>query len=307
MCAKHASPLQSLLVNPDFDAEVYANEPMSRHTSYHIGGPARFFVRVESMGALSSLVNTCHLHEIPWVVMGRGSNMLVSDKGFDGVVIILGRDFRASTLIEESSTLVSGAGATLSGLVQQAFRASLAGLEFAVGVPGSLGGAVFMNAGSRDEWIGSSIASVTVLDSDGTFRKINGESIEWGYRSSSFKSHDVIIEAELALKHADPFYIRGKMEASLASRKKSQPLEYPSCGSVFKNPAEGSVGRMIDECGLKGEMIGGARISTKHANFIVNMGGASASDVCELIDLAKNKVFERFGVELQCEVKLLGF
>jgi UDP-N-acetylmuramate dehydrogenase len=307
MTAKHATPVQKLLVDPAFDAEIYANEPMSRHTTYKIGGPARFLVRVDSMGALAHLVEVCKDNGIAWVVVGRGSNLLVSDDGFDGVIIVLGRDFRQSRLLDNQTTLVAGAGANLSGLVQKAFRAGLAGLEFAVGVPGSFGGALFMNAGSRDEWIGESVTNVTVLNPQGTFTKINGEGVDWGYRSTSFSPQDVIIEAELALTKTDPFYIRGKMEASLSKRKKSQPLDLPNCGSVFKNPPGESVGRLIEECGLKGTTIGNAQISTMHANFIVNKGGATAADVRALIELARTRVADQFGIELACEVKFLGF
>lgn len=290
-----------------FDGEVLVSEPMGKHTTYRIGGPASFYVRVDSLGCLSQLVEACRRQGMPYFVAGRGSNLLVSDDGYEGVVITLGRDFRNHEVREESPSIVAGAGVLLSAVVQEALRNSLAGMEFAVGTPGSLGGALRMNAGSADDWIGSRVRSVTSLAPEGKLVKRMGAEVSWGYRSTSFPAGEAILECELALKDGDPFFIQGKMEGNLARRKKSQPLGLPSCGSVFRNPEGGSAARLIDEAGLKGTQIGGAQISTKHANFIVNTGGAKARDVVALIDLAKTKVGEDYGIELTPEVKFLGF
>lgn len=307
MSAKHATPLQTLLVDKTFDGEVFAHELMSKHTSYRIGGPARFFVRVDSISALTHLIDLCDHEEIKWMMVGRGTNLLVADDGFDGVVITLGRDFRKHFVDEESGLIVAGAGATLSSVVQDAFRSSLAGLEFAVGTPGSIGGAIKMNAGSKNEWIGSLVRDVTTYSPSRGLTKRMGSEIDWQYRSTNFDDDETVLECALNVEIVDPFFIRGKMEANLAKRKKSQPLNMPSCGSVFKNPEGASAAKMIDELGLKGTKVGGAQISEKHANFIVNLGDAKATDVCELMRIAKTRVQEVYGIELKPEVRLIGF
>lgn len=307
MTARHASLLEALLVDDKFDGDVYPNEPLSRHTTYRIGGPARFYVQVGSVRALTGLVETCEQTNVPWVVVGRGSNLLVSDAGFPGVAVSLGRDFRTSRYDERAHRFCAGAGVILSSVVQDAFHRSLAGLEFAVGTPGTIGGALRMNAGSREEWLGARVTSVTTYAPATGLRRRLGSEIAWGYRTTSFAPEDILLECELAVEPADPFFIRGKMEASLARRKKTQPLNEPSCGSVFKNPEGASAGALIEQVGLKGVRHGGAQISEVHANFIVNTGGATASDVCALIELVQTKVFEAYGVELSPEVRFLGF
>lgn len=307
MAARHASPLQALLVDERFDGDIYAHEPMARHTTYRIGGPARFYVRVGSVGALAHLVDTCVSEGVPWAVVGRGSNLLVADEGFPGVIISLGRDFRSFRVDAESNRLLAGAGVLLSAVVQEAFRRSLAGLEFAVGTPGTIGGALRMNAGSRDEWIGQHVVSVTTHKPRVGLVRRQGSEIEWGYRTSSFAPDETIVECELSVEPADPFYIRGKMEANLARRKKSQPVNEPSCGSVFRNPEGAHVAALIEQLGLKGASVGGARVSDVHANFIINTGEATAHDVRALISLIATKVQEAYGIELTPEVRFLGF
>nr|WP_246600075.1 UDP-N-acetylmuramate dehydrogenase [Gordonibacter massiliensis (ex Traore et al. 2017)] len=280
---------------------------MARHTMYRIGGPARFYVQVASVGALARLVEVCERTGVPWTVVGRGSNLLVADEGFPGVVVTLGRDFRTCRYDEGSQRFCVGAGVPLSSVVQEAFRRSLAGLEFAVGTPGTVGGALRMNAGSRDEWIGARVASVTTFSPGAGLARRSGDEIAWGYRTSSFLPDEVIVECELSVEPADPFFIRGKMEASLARRKKTQPLTDPSCGSVFRNPEGESAGSLVERAGLKGARLGGAQVSELHANFIVNTGDATARDVKDLIELVQAKVSETYGIELQPEVRFLGF
>ena len=307
MAARHASPLQALLVDERFDGDIYPNEPMARHTTYRIGGPARFYVRVNSIGALGQLIDVCDREGVPWVVIGRGSNILVSDEGFAGVVVSLGRDFRSMRVDEERGCIVAGAGVMLSAVVQEAFKRSFAGLEFAVGTPGTIGGALRMNAGSRSEWIGSRVLTVTsLIPGEGLVRR-RGQEISWDYRRSSFAENEILLECELFVEPADPFYIRGKMEANLTTRKKQQPINEASCGSVFKNPEGLSAGALIEQLGLKGRRIGGACISEMHANFIVNTGQASARDVLGLMELVQAKVNETHGIQLTPEVRFLGF
>ena len=291
MSARHATPLQALLVDDAFDGDVYPRESMARHTTYRIGGPARFFVRVGSLCALTRLVAVCEEQGVPWVVAGRGSNLLVADEGFPGVVISLGRDFRTLRADEEVGRFYAGAGVMLSAVVQEAFQRSLAGFEFAVGTPGTVGGAIAMNAGSRGR---------------GLVRRA-GDEVAWGYRSCSLPRDEVVVECELAAAKADPFYIRGKMEANLAKRKKSQPLNEPSCGSVFRNPEGASAAALIEGLGLTGERSGGAQVSPTHANFIVNTGDATARDVRDLIELIQERVEKAHGIQLTPEVRFLGF
>ena len=188
--ARHASPVQSLLVDDRFDGDVYAHEPLSRHTTYRIGGPARFFVRANSVGALTGLVDVCAAEGTPWVVLGRGSNVLVADGGFPGVAIALGRDFR--TLRFDGDRFVVGAGASLSSVVQEAFKRAIGGFEFAVGTPGTIGGALRMNAGTADEWIGQRVVSVTTYRPGRGLVRRRGDEIAWGYRASSFAADEEI-------------------------------------------------------------------------------------------------------------------
>ena len=307
MVARHACALDALLVSETFDGDVYLNEPLSRHTTYHIGGPARYFVQVGSLGALKSLVEACSREGVPWMPFGRGSNVLVSDEGFDGVMVLLGRDFRTCRYDEAEHRFYVGAGVALSTVVQEAFHRSLAGLEFAVGTPGTAGGALRMNAGSRDTWIGNQVVSVTSYSVERGFIKRSGAEVQWGYRSSSFAPDEIILECTLAVEPADPFFIRGKMESNLAKRRNNQPLSSPSCGSVFKNPKGQSAAVLVEGAGCKGLRIGGAQVSEKHANFIVNENEATAHDVRSLMELVQAKVYKRYGIQLQTEVKFVGF
>ena len=301
--ARHASDLELLRFEDSFDGEIRLDEPLSKHTSYRIGGPARAYILVNSPAALSAALAACKADECPWVVVGKGSNLLVSDAGFKGAVIVLAGEFRNW----KNARVVVGAGTTLSRLVQEVFHRGYSGMEFAVGTPGSVGGAVRMNAGTKDDWIGSRVVSVTTFAPDQGLKRYAPSDIEWAYRSTSFAPDEIIVEVELQLTPALSGNIHDKMRTLLERRKASQPLEYPSCGSVFKNPEDASAGALIDEVGLKGSMCGGAQISEKHANFIVNKNKACASDVLALIKRAQEKVKEHYGIELQPEVKFLGF
>lgn len=305
--ARHASDLELLRFEDSFDGEIRLDEPLSKHTSYRIGGPARAYILVNSPAALSAALTACKADECPWVVVGKGSNLLVSDAGFKGAVIVLAGEFRNWKFDEENARVVVGAGTTLSRLVQEVFHRGYSGMEFAVGTPGSVGGAVRMNAGTKDDWIGSRVVSVTTFVPDQGLKRYAPSDIEWAYRSTSFAPDEIIVEVELQLTPALSGNIHDKMRTLLERRKASQPLEYPSCGSVFKNPEGASAGALIDEVGLKGSMCGGAQISEKHANFIVNKNKACASDVLALIKRAQEKVKEHYGIELQPEVKFLGF
>lgn len=305
--AKHSTALDRLLLSDAFDGEAFPKEPMARHTSYRIGGPAAYLVRADSPSAVRAVMDAVRTEGVPWTVVGRGTNLLVSDEGYPGVVLTLGRDFKRIASDAGRGRIVAGGAALLSSVVQEAMRQELSGLEFAVGTPGSVGGAVRMNAGSRDEWMGTVMESVVLIRPDRGIERVNARDIAWEYRKTDIPDDAVIAECEISMKESDPFFIRGRMEANLARRKKSQPLGLPSCGSVFKNPEGASAAKMIDELGLKGRMCGGAQVSEVHANFIVNTGGARASDVRELMDIVRSEVEKAYGITLEPEVRLLGF
>ena len=307
MAARHASELELLRFDDDFDGEIRLDEPMSKHTTYRIGGPAKAFVTVNSVAALGTVLKVCEEEGLAWCPAGKGSNLLVSDQGFNGVVVALAGEFRNWHFDEEAARVVVGAGTILSRLVQETFHRGYSGMEFAVGTPGTVGGAVRMNAGTMNDWIGTRVVSVTTFMAGAGLRRYCGSDIEWGYRSTSFAPDEIIVECELQLEPAFSGNINERMRTLLEKRKASQPLNFPSCGSVFRNPEGHSAGALIDQAGLKGAECGGAQISEKHANFIVNKGNATAHDVISLITMAREKVKEDYGIELQTEVRFLGF
>lgn len=286
------------------EGEVRRDEIMARHTTFRIGGPAALYLVCDTVSDLSAAVSLLSEERLEWTVVGKGSNLLVSDEGYDGAVIVLGRDFRRHTY--DDGHLRAGAGCILAALVQDAFKLGLSGLEFAVGIPGTFGGALAMNAGTRDKWIGEIVESVTLLDPEGGLVSVRGPEVAWGYRRSGLPGRGIIVEAEVKVEPGDMTWIRRAMEASLNRRKRSQPLGMPNAGSIFVNPPGDSSGRLIEAAGLKGLKIGGAQISDVHANFIVNAGGASAADVVELIRRIRDAVKEEHGIELRPEVRFLG-
>jgi UDP-N-acetylmuramate dehydrogenase len=288
------------------EGSLRTDEPMSRHTTFRIGGNAALFVECTNTSDLSLVLSTLEEAEMSWTVIGKGSNFLVSDAGYDGAIIMLGTGFREYSFNEEGN-LVVGGGTVLARVVQEAFNKALSGFEFAVGIPGTVGGALAMNAGTRTEWIGAIVQSVTTCRPREGLKRYRGDAVEWGYRCTSLPAGEVIVEAELSLSHGEPMLLHAKMESSLKRRRASQPLSQPSAGSVFRNPADRSVGELIEECGLKGAKYGAAQVSTVHANFIVNTGGATADDVLNLIITIRERVKEVHGIELQPEIRFLGF
>ena len=287
------------------DADVRRDERLSRHTTYRIGGPAGLFVAAHSYAALSRTLAVPEPQGVEWAILAKGSNLLVADDGYDGCVILLDGQFARHT-ISDDATMTAGAGASLAQLVNVALKAGLSGLEPCVGIPGTLGGAVSMNAGTRREWIGERVRDVVVLRPGEGMHRYGGGEIEWGYRSTSLPTSEIILEATLSLEPSTSQEIAESMESRLALRRERQPLGAPSCGSVFRNPPDHSVGALIESCGLKGVSCGGAQISPEHANFIVNRGGATAADVITLIARAHDAVLGRYGISLACEVKLVG-
>lgn len=289
------------------DADFGRDEPLSRRTSYRIGGPAALVAHVRDYAALVRTVEVLADEGVRWVVLGKGTNVLADDAGYDGCVILLEGEFARVNVSVEDATVTAGAGAALSRVVNEALRAGLSGIEPCVGVPGTFGGAISMNAGSRREWIGRRVRDLVVYRPGEGMHRYEGGEIEWGYRATSIPTSEVILEATLSLMPADKDAIAADMDARLRRRRQSQPLSHPSCGSVFRNPPDRSVGALIESCGLAGASQGGAQISEAHANFIVNRGGATSSDVLALMTRAHDAVRARYGIDLAPEVKFLGF
>ena len=288
------------------DGAITCDEKMSRHVTLQAGGPADLFIECATVSDLALTLQTLDDAEMPWTVLGKGSNVLVSDAGYRGAIIVLGREFKEVS-INPGESISAGAAAPLSSIVHSAFKQGLADFEFAVGIPGSLGGALRMNAGTREDWIGSRVITVTLYNREKGLIRKHGVEIPWEYRRSNIPHDDVILEAELRATPGNPDLIRAKMEASLGRRKRTQPISQPSAGSTFKNPEGDSAGRMIEDCGLKGYRVGGAQISELHANFVINTGGATAQDIVDLMVIAQRRVKARFGVDLEPEVRFIGF
>ena len=289
------------------DTDVVEGEKLARHTSYRIGGKAELFVTCHSYHSLRRTIEVLSREQVPWVIIGKGSNLLVADAGYPGAVVTLGREFSRFVLGDDGRTVTVGAGAMLARLVNEALTRGLSGLEFAVGIPGTVGGAVSMNAGSRTEWIGSLVERVVTYKPGEGLRHYVHDDVYWTYRECGLPRDEIVLECCLRLAPAPKDDIRAKMERALARRRRTQPVGCPSCGSVFRNPPDRSAGAMIEECGLKGFSVGGAEVSTVHANFIVNKGTATAADVAAVIGHVHGKVQEAYGVELKPEVKFLGF
>lgn len=283
---------------------VRRDEPLARHTTFRIGGPAALLIECDTISDLAATTTVLAEEGVASVVLGKGSNVLASDEGYEGAVITLGRDFKRHAL--EGEHLKSGSGVMLAAVVQDTFKAGYSGLEFAVGIPGTVGGALAMNAGTRDKWIGTNVESVTLYVPGSGLTALRGPEIAWAYRRSGLQSRGIIVETCLRVTAGDEDHIRKAMEASLRRRKRTQPLSLPSAGSIFTNPPGESVGRLIDALGLKGTRIGGAQISEIHGNFIVNTGHAKASDVVALVQLIVNSVRDTHGIELKPEIRFLG-
>lgn len=282
---------------------VLVNEPMKNHTTFKVGGPADIFAKVQTKEELEYILQIAKEQEIPVTIIGNGSNVLVTDKGIRGIVIKL--DFKEYKL--EDNIFTTGAGVLLPKLARIAQDNELSGLEFACGIPASLGGAIYMNSGAYGEQISDKILQVTFIDENLLVRTIKKQEVGFDYRKSIFQEKNwIIISAKLQLEKGNKQEISKKMEEYLASRKDKQPLNMPSAGSVFKRGENYISAKLIDECGLKGYNIGGAEISTKHAGFIVNKGNATAKDILDLIDVAKQKVEEKTNKDLELEIRVLG-
>lgn len=288
------------------EENIRLQEPMNRHTSFRIGGPCDVFCTPKSVESLKELVNYFKKEQIPYFLLGKGSNLLVNDKGFRGAVIQLGDDFRSISV--EGTTVRAGAAESLAALAKHCLEHSLTGLEFAAGIPGSLGGAMVMNAGAYGGEMADVTRQVTVLDEEGDVITLSNSELKFGYRHSLFRERRLIcLEVTLELTPGDREQIAATMRELAERRREKQPLEYPSAGSTFKRPAEGFAGKYIMDAGLRGYRVGGAQISEKHCGFVINRGDATAQEVREVMRHAQQEVSRQFGVGLEPEVLFLGW
>ena len=284
---------------------VLFDEPMSQHTTFRIGGPADVFVMPENYEQIREVLRLCKEEKLPFFVLGNGSNLLVSDSGYRGVIIQMDRNMEEIRL--DGEEIHACAGALLSSVAVAARNASLTGFEFAGGIPGTIGGAAVMNAGAYGGELKDVLKEVTVMTREGEILTILAEKMEMGYRTSIIKTAGyLVLEAVISLKKGDEEAIRATMKDLSERRTEKQPLDYPSAGSTFKRPEGYFAGKLIMDSGLRGYRVGGAQVSEKHCGFVINAGGATAEDVRSLMDHVIRVVREKYGVTLEPEVKFLG-
>lgn len=284
----------------ELGCEVRRNESLKGYTSFKIGGVCDGVIVLDSEEACCKLPMKCRSEGIPFYIFGKGSNLIVSDGKISGIVFVFGE--KLSDINVSGNIVSAGAGASFTRLAVRAAENSLSGLEFAYGIPGSVGGAVYMNAGAYGGETKDVIRSVRAVCPDGAVREFGSDELEMSYRKSIFSGSDmIIISADFALQSGEKSEIKAKMDDLMSRRREKQPLEYPSAGSTFKRPEGSYASLLIDQCGLKGRSVGGAEVSTKHAGFIVNKGGAAYSDLMQLIDIVKKEVYEKTGYTLECE------
>ncbi|MBI04381.1 MAG: UDP-N-acetylenolpyruvoylglucosamine reductase [Pelagibacteraceae bacterium] len=282
------------------------NESMAKHTSYGIGGEVKAYITPYDVKDLIKIIRIINKNNLKFYFVGSGSNLLVNDKKINGIIITPAKALKSLTI--KKSTVNAESGVMLGRLVKESIKHNLTGLESLVGVPGTLGGALMMNAGAWGSEISNFLVSVNVINTDGKIKTLYPEDLEFKYRYSSFNSNEFILSAKFELSKATKAEIKKKKVIASKGRISSQPLKFRSAGSVFKNPHDKlAAGFLIDEVGLKGTRIGGAEISTHHANFFINHGNAKAIDITGLIRLSRKKIYEKFGIMLELEIKTIGF
>lgn len=287
------------------DGALFYNEPLRSHTTFRVGGEADAFLSVKTQEELIKAVQLCKEKKVPYFILGNGSNLLVSDKGFRGLVISIGKDMAQITL--DGNRITAQAGALLSTVAQLAAKNGLTGMEFASGIPGSIGGAMVMNAGAYDGEMKMIVESVTILSEDGQIHTFSNEEMEFGYRTSRLKREKgIVLSVTVLLSEGDKAAILEKMNDFAARRREKQPLEYPSAGSTFKRPEGMFAGKLIMDAGLRGYTVGGAQVSEKHCGFVINKEKATADDIYTLIHNVQAKVKETAGVTLEPEVIFVG-
>lgn len=281
------------------------NEPMSHYTTMKVGGPADLILFPNCAEQIAGIVKLCKAEGLPLTVIGNGSNLLVSDEGIRGAVLALGNDF-AGLEAHENGVLRAQAGASLTRLCRLALERELTGIEFAFGIPGSVGGAAFMNAGAYGGEMKDVLFKCLHVTPEGEIAELSAEELELSYRHSAYYHNGCIItDVFVQLQPGDKVKIKSKMDELMERRKSKQPLEFPSAGSTFKRPEGYFAGTLIEECGLKGKRVGGAQVSEKHAGFLINAGGATCQDILDLAEYVKKTVFERKGVVLEMEIRVL--
>lgn len=285
---------------------IHLQEPMAGHTTFRIGGPADCFLQIENEEQLKGVQRYLNMVEVPYFVLGNGSNLLVNDSGYRGIILQIGP--RMSEVVVKGECIVAKAGALLSQVARVAMEHGLTGLEFASGIPGTVGGGVMMNAGAYDGEMSQVVTQVRVISRDGETLELDKATMEFGYRTSTIRNNSFIVtEVTFELQKGDKDVIRSKMEELMARRREKQPLEYPSAGSTFKRPEGYFAGKLITDAGMSGFQIGGARVSDKHCGFVVNMGTATAQDVRDVISEIQKRVKDKFRVDLEPEVVFLGW
>ncbi|CEJ72301.1 UDP-N-acetylenolpyruvoylglucosamine reductase [[Clostridium] sordellii] len=284
---------------------IYLNEPMKNHISFKVGGPADFLLKPKTEDEIKKLIEFLKNENIPYIVIGNGSNLLVKDGGIRGVVIKIADNFNKFEI--EDTKVIAQSGALLSFMGKAILNKSLTGFEFAAGIPGTLGGAIAMNAGAYGGEMKDIVKSVRLMDSKGNIIELSNKEMEFEYRRSLIsKSEYIVLSAIIELKEGNFDEIKGYMKELTKSRVTKQPLNLPSAGSTFKRPEGHFAAKLIEDSGLKGLTLGGARVSEKHSGFVVNIGDAKAKDIIELINVVKSTVYSKFGVMLEEEVKILG-
>lgn len=292
--------LSDIVDKNEFDLDV----PMSEHTYFKVGGPADIMVTPSTKDKVIEVINLCKSENMPYIIIGNGSNLLVRDGGIRGVVIKLSA---LNNIIVNEEDIIADSGALLADVSKKALEFSLTGFEFACGIPGSVGGAVFMNAGAYDGELCNVISEALVIDENGNLKVLNNSELELGYRTSAVMTNGyVVIQAKFKLKKGAYEKIKGRIDELTARREDKQPLEYPSAGSTFKRPVGHFAGKLIQDAGLKGFCIGGASVSEKHSGFIINKDHATANDILNLIMHVQRTVKDMFGVDLSPEVRIIG-
>ena len=287
--------------------EMIEDEPMYKHTTYKVGGPARIYLKVKDVDSLIKTIKYCGKHRVNYLVIGRGSNLLFSDREYEGLIISLNECFNEIKV--NGSTMIAQAGVPMISLSYQAAKIGLSGFEFMGGIPGSIGGGIYMNAGAYKYDLASVVKTVTLLNEKHEVVTFNNEQMDFSYRHSICQDNRklIVLEVTFELTAKSPDEIKAVLDKRKERRMSSQPWNMPSAGSVFRNPQDKPAWQYIDECGLRGYEIGGAQVSPKHSNFIVNNGYASAKDIYDLIMLVQEKVNEKFGVKLRREVGLINW
>lgn len=287
------------------EENVFTKEPMSRHTTFRAGGPADFFVTPEKEGQVRKTLSLLKEAQVPRYIMGNGSNLLVGDRGYRGVILQICKKMNRIRI--QDTVIQAQAGALLSKIAAEAQAKGLTGFEFASGIPGSLGGAAMMNAGAYGGEMKQVLIQAQILNASGEIEDVLAEEMELGYRSSVFsRNGGVILSASIQLEPGDPSAIQSRMEELKFLRTSKQPLEYPSAGSTFKRPEGYFAGKLIQDAGLRGFQVGGAQVSEKHCGFVINKDQATAMDIRSLMEQVSEKVYAQFGVRLEPEVKLIG-